>query len=792
MSGGRRWHGASEAEAMARWWVGDVQSCASAPQALILTEARSESTRENARQVAHLCRERGFEHVGLVTCDFHMKRALHHFSSEGLWVSAYPVPGTRSLASRMRLSIREWGALWLGIGMLLSLVACTPDTKKKAAREHPSTAASASAKAVALGRDPSEIDAPELGRLIRSTDTDSRRMLVRQLLGAPLARQWAAFGLGLRCESSEPKATVALLTSAVATWLAEEPPPSSELLSTAAWAIGACGVDESETILTSWLRPDTDVAWTALSRAAAEGLAAFADRRGRLTERTQSAVLSAAGREKDPWMLLPLGRVQGLSDAVGAHLLEVSADLLTREGAGSRRAAISALGRAGPSAAEPLGLVFLSSGYDGSERAAAAQALGQLGPRGQDVLDQVVADILSKGLPRRFDDPRWIPLRAALNELEKPARSAPLLSRVASAPLSKKEAGREAAAERRRLIWLRCRAEDLIARERFDAPGLLRCDPDSGRAFLLAQIRVLDRGKITAPGVARVEQLCGHEDPVVAEAALRLYAGHPELPRAKETLLVGLQSGVAGLRTTAAQIIATYPHRVFSKDSDALPADVIAALGATLGDEKWPLETQAATLRAAGASRALTLKPAVERLCASAHEALVSSAEAALSLLGSPNVRCAQSWVAPLVEVAAGPPVELIADTDIGPLSLRVDAPHAPASVVHFLRLVDAGFYNGLAIHAAREGFAVQLGDKNGDSYDDERSPGLPNELDPGPFPALSFGMGAFAAGAHDAQLFVLLADAPQLIGTRVRLGVAGGAWDQLVVGDVIHSLRRK
>ena len=102
----------------------------------------------------------------------------------------------------------------------------------------------------------------------------------------------------------------------------------------------------------------------------------------------------------------------------------------------------------------------------------------------------------------------------------------------------------------------------------------------------------------------------------------------------------------------------------------------------------------------------------------------------------------------------AEPATELVIDSDVGTLTLRLDARAAPAAAAHFLALVDKGFYDGLVIHGARAGFAVQFGHKNADGYDDSVTPGLPHEVSPQPFGKLSFGMGAFTPGAHHSQIF--------------------------------------
>jgi uncharacterized SAM-binding protein YcdF (DUF218 family) len=78
-SGGKRWHGVTEAEALR-----DALVSAGVPDTAILVERRSLSTRQNARFTAELLRARGAAHVAVVTCDWHLPRALRAFHRVGV------------------------------------------------------------------------------------------------------------------------------------------------------------------------------------------------------------------------------------------------------------------------------------------------------------------------------------------------------------------------------------------------------------------------------------------------------------------------------------------------------------------------------------------------------------------------------------------------------------------------------------------------------------------------------------------------------------------------------------
>lgn len=98
VAGGKRWQGVMEADAFAG---GLVER--GVPREQVLSERESLTTRGNARGVARLLRERGLLQVGLVTCDWHMPRALRLFKTNGL--EPVPLP---ALSPRAPRSQRSW------------------------------------------------------------------------------------------------------------------------------------------------------------------------------------------------------------------------------------------------------------------------------------------------------------------------------------------------------------------------------------------------------------------------------------------------------------------------------------------------------------------------------------------------------------------------------------------------------------------------------------------------------------------------------------------------------------
>ncbi len=86
-SGGRRWRGLPEAEAIRRVLVaGGVD-----PRAVSL-ELRSNDTLENARFASALVRRSSGRRIAVVTCDWHMPRALACFRVYGFDAEPWPAP----------------------------------------------------------------------------------------------------------------------------------------------------------------------------------------------------------------------------------------------------------------------------------------------------------------------------------------------------------------------------------------------------------------------------------------------------------------------------------------------------------------------------------------------------------------------------------------------------------------------------------------------------------------------------------------------------------------------------
>lgn len=115
VSGGRRWGGVAEAEAFAASLVDQ-----GVPEQAIDRELWSLSTCENARYTARLLHARGQGRVALVTCDWHMPRALASFALAGLQPLALPAlaPPGRTRRSRLRERVSWHVDRWMTWGWL--------------------------------------------------------------------------------------------------------------------------------------------------------------------------------------------------------------------------------------------------------------------------------------------------------------------------------------------------------------------------------------------------------------------------------------------------------------------------------------------------------------------------------------------------------------------------------------------------------------------------------------------------------------------------------------------------
>ena len=110
VSGGKRWGGVAEADALARALVEQ-----GVPRSALVLELHSRTTRGNAYHVERLLRRRGAKRLGLVTCDWHMPRALAVFARRDFELTALPAPSSSADGFLVRISrrLRERGSTLL-------------------------------------------------------------------------------------------------------------------------------------------------------------------------------------------------------------------------------------------------------------------------------------------------------------------------------------------------------------------------------------------------------------------------------------------------------------------------------------------------------------------------------------------------------------------------------------------------------------------------------------------------------------------------------------------------------
>jgi uncharacterized SAM-binding protein YcdF (DUF218 family) len=103
VSGGRRWNGVVEADAL-----GAALAARGVPEARMLLERESRTTHENAVKTAKLLLSSDQRRVGVVTCDWHLPRALYCFRRAGFEPSGIPAisPPLPPLSSLYR-ALRE-------------------------------------------------------------------------------------------------------------------------------------------------------------------------------------------------------------------------------------------------------------------------------------------------------------------------------------------------------------------------------------------------------------------------------------------------------------------------------------------------------------------------------------------------------------------------------------------------------------------------------------------------------------------------------------------------------------
>lgn len=101
--GGKAWSGIREADALGAYLVER-----GVPAHAIERERWSRSTRQNAHYAARLLLPRGLRRIGLVTCDWHLPRALKCFEGAGFEVEPFPAfTPAQAMGHELRRTVSE-------------------------------------------------------------------------------------------------------------------------------------------------------------------------------------------------------------------------------------------------------------------------------------------------------------------------------------------------------------------------------------------------------------------------------------------------------------------------------------------------------------------------------------------------------------------------------------------------------------------------------------------------------------------------------------------------------------
>lgn len=128
-----------------------------------------------------------------------------------------------------------------------------------------------------------------------------------------------------------------------------------------------------------------------------------------------------------------------------------------------------------------------------------------------------------------------------------------------------------------------------------------------------------------------------------------------------------------------------------------------------------------------------------------------------------------------------------------GTIELALFGADAPLTVANFLRLVDAGFFNGDRWHRVVPGFVIQDGDPRGDGWG---GPGtvIRDEINRHRYRNGTVGMALSGPDTGGSQWFITIGEQPHLDGGYTAFGevVTGGAIvSRVLQGDLIRSIHR-
>lgn len=833
-SGGRAWDGHVEADALA-----DELVARGIDARRIIRERRSHSTLENARFTRVLLGDRGVTDVIVVTCEWHMPRALGLFRAEGFAAEAFAADsGNASLTTRAYRAVRERVAarldrLVMALWVVAFVLACghTENTVDGSLQDAMIDAASSASALTTIAN----AEDTRRAELVTDEMRSSRDVVVRRHAARALARiadgaseagllralgdedvetvAWGAYGLGFSCKGHEEARVKALAARAASLDVAGDAPTSADGIDVhfaIARALGKCGGALAESTLGAWVRAKGKTPWR---EQAAYGIGDVAARRGSLDDDTITALLDAAADGVDA-ALYPFARAERFNDAFSARLLDAAKKVIAGPKSDVRVFAVRALAKIGEGGVPELSRVATTTDFTWPERIDAMRSLGKSGESGRSAavlaLARIVPDPKDAFAVLAAGGDSFGELVVGLGAIgQAPPPSA---ARVLGQLASMKPAGDAPAPLARRFAELRCTAASLLAQGAFDSPALDACDAD-GEIRERAKLQALLRRPLVGNRRAAWLALTKSEHLKVREDALGAVGSHRELG---DVALVALASALAdtahpGVVAEAADVLFNHPERALvlaakerkaALDPNAPPptaapeqeiSPVIAkALAAALAF-KWredAIETRAGLLDAASTLHAAGAKEAAKTACGDPNVTMREHAMKDLRALGDTNPTCAPpAGFAAAKEVTAPHGGKLVLSTDGGTLSITFDADLAPVASTRILDLAKSGFYDNVVIHRVVPAFVVQLGDPQGDGYNGSGQ-SLRCETSPVPFGPLDVGIALAGRDTGSSQFFISLGRFPHLDGDYARVGHAEGDWFAVAEGDVVRSVK--
>jgi cyclophilin family peptidyl-prolyl cis-trans isomerase/HEAT repeat protein len=246
-------------------------------------------------------------------------------------------------------------------------------------------------------------------------------------------------------------------------------------------------------------------------------------------------------------------------------------------------------------------------------------------------------------------------------------------------------------------------------------------------------------------------------------------------------------------------------QRLFAHDADAiylaqltrngnqvLRAAAAALAGAPDRDAAVPaLKATLDRLTAAGSDNSHDARDAIAKTLASLTDGAAKGRKDRTPPAGPRGVREASDELnADDLRRLASPRARLTV-RGVGTFELALFTSQAPATVLRFARLAQAGYYNGLTFHRIVPNFVIQGGSPGANEYIGD-SPFMRDELGLWPHVRGAVGISTRGRDTGDAQIFVDLVDNPRLdheytVFAQVLNGIE--VVDQILEGDVIEKV---